>query len=94
MYQASIIIFLIASALCGLAQELGQLIAFRGLQGIGGDGLFALTFTIVGDIVPPRERGRYTGYLSGTFALASVLGPLVGGFLTDELSWRWVFYVN
>lgn len=94
VYQTAIIIFLVASAMCGAAQNLGQLIAFRTIQGIGGGGLFALTFTIVGDIVPPRERGRYTGYLSGTFALASVLGPLVGGFLTDELSWRWVFYVN
>lgn len=94
VYQTAIVIFLVASALCGAAQNLSQLIAFRALQGIGGGGLFALTFTIVGDIVPPRERGRYTGYLSGTFALASVVGPLVGGFLTDELSWRWVFYVN
>ena len=94
VYQTAIVIFLIASAMCGAAQNLGQLIAFRTIQGIGGGGLFTLTFTIVGDIVPPRERGRYTGYLSGTFALASVLGPLVGGFLTDEFSWRWVFYVN
>lgn len=94
VYQSAIVIFLVASALCGLSQTLTQLIAFRALQGIGGGGLMSLTFTIVGDIVPPRERGRYTGYLSGTFALASVVGPLVGGFLTDSFSWRWVFYVN
>jgi EmrB/QacA subfamily drug resistance transporter len=94
IYQAAIVLFLVASALCGAAQSMGQLIGFRFLQGVGGGGLMSLTFTIVGDIVPPRERGRYTGYLTGTFALASVLGPLVGGFLTDHLSWRWVFYVN
>jgi EmrB/QacA subfamily drug resistance transporter len=94
VYQSAIVLFLVASALCGAAQSMGQLIAFRFLQGIGGGGLMSLTFTIVGDIVPPRERGRYTGYLTGTFALASVIGPLVGGFLTDHLSWRWVFYVN
>lgn len=94
VYQSAIVIFLVASALCGLSQTLTQLIAFRALQGIGGGGLMSLTFTIVGDIVPPRERGRYTGYLSGTFAFASVIGPLVGGFLTDSFSWRWVFYVN
>ena len=94
IYQSAIVLFLVASALCGAAQSMGQLIGFRFLQGVGGGGLMSLTFTIVGDIVPPRERGRYTGYLTGTFALASVLGPLVGGFLTDHLSWRWVFYVN
>lgn len=94
VYQSAIVLFLVASALCGAAQSMGQLIGFRFLQGIGGGGLMSLTFTIVGDIVPPRERGRYTGYLTGTFALASVIGPLVGGFLTDHLSWRWVFYVN
>jgi len=94
VYQSAIVLFLLASALCGAAQSMGQLIGFRFLQGIGGGGLMSLTFTIVGDIVPPRERGRYTGYLTGTFALASVIGPLVGGFLTDHFSWRWVFYVN
>ncbi|MBV1892773.1 MAG: MFS transporter [Ilumatobacteraceae bacterium] len=94
VYQAAIIIFIVASVLCGASQNIEQLIAFRALQGIGGGGLFVLTFTIVGDIVPARERGRYQGYLSSTFALASVLGPLAGGFITDELSWRWVFYVN
>lgn len=94
IYQSAIVLFLVASMLCGLSQSLWQLIAFRAVQGIGGGGLMSLTFTIVGDIVPPRERGRYTGYLTGTFALASVLGPLIGGVLTDHFSWRWVFYVN
>ena len=94
VYQSAIVIFVVASALCGVAQSMGQLIVFRALQGIGGGGLMSLTFTIIGDIVSPRERGRYTGYLTGVFALASVLGPLIGGFLTDHLSWRWVFYVN
>jgi len=94
VYQSAIVIFLVASVLCGASQSLGQLIAFRALQGVGAGGLMALSFTIVGDIVPPRERGRYTGYLTGTFALASVIGPLIGGFLTDQWSWRWVFYVN
>lgn len=94
VYQIAIVIFVVASALCGVAQSMGQLIVFRALQGIGGGGLMSLTFTIIGDIVSPRERGRYTGYLTGVFALASVLGPLIGGFLTDHLSWRWVFYVN
>ncbi len=94
VYQTAIVIFVVASALCGLAQSMGQLIAFRALQGLGAGGLMSLTFTIIGDIVSPRERGRYTGYLTGVFALASVLGPLIGGFFTDHLSWRWVFYVN
>lgn len=94
VYQVAIVVFIAASALCGVAQSMGQLVAFRAVQGIGAGGLMSLTFTIVGDLVPPRERGRYTGYLTGTFALASVIGPLAGGFLTDHLSWRWVFYVN
>ncbi len=94
MFQSAILIFLFGSVLCGVAQNLGQLIAFRGLQGVGGGGLMAMAFAIIGDVVPPRERGRYTGYLGAVFALASVAGPLLGGFLVDHLSWRWVFYVN
>ena len=94
MFQTAIVLFLIGSALSGLSQNMGQLIGFRAVQGLGAGGLMAMALAIIGDIVPPRERGRYTGYLTGTFALASVLGPLIGGVLTDHFSWRWVFYVN
>jgi EmrB/QacA subfamily drug resistance transporter len=94
MFQTAIVIFLAGSVLCGVAQNLGQLIAFRGVQGIGGGGLMSMAFAIIGDVVSPRERGRYTGYLGAVFAVASVAGPLLGGFFVDNLSWRWVFYVN
>lgn len=94
MFQASIVIFLIGSALCGLSQNMIELIAFRGLQGLGAGGLMTLAMTIIGDVVPPRERGRYQGLIGGVFAISSVAGPLLGGFFTDHLSWRWVFYVN
>jgi len=94
MYQLAIAVFLVASVLAGLSQSMLQLILFRGLQGIGGGGLQALTFAIIGDVVSPRNRGRYTGYFTAVFAFASVAGPLLGGYLTDNLTWRWVFYVN
>ena len=94
MFQAAIVIFVVGSALCGLAQDMGQLIVFRGLQGVGGGGLMAMAFAIIGDVVSPRERGRYTGYLGAVFAVSSVAGPLLGGFFVDHLSWRWVFMVN
>jgi EmrB/QacA subfamily drug resistance transporter len=94
LFQIAIVIFLAGSALCGAAQNMGELIAFRGLQGLGAGGLLVGAQAIIGDIVPPRERGRYQGYLGGVFALASVIGPLLGGFFVDNLSWRWVFYVN
>ncbi|WP_221891266.1 MDR family MFS transporter [Microbispora sp. KK1-11] len=93
-FMAAIGSFLVASALCGLAQDVGQLIAFRALQGLGGGGLFALALTVIGDVVPPRERGRYQGYFAGVFALASIGGPLLGGWLSDGPGWRWIFWVN
>ncbi|MHB8642782.1 MAG: MDR family MFS transporter [Gaiellaceae bacterium] len=94
LFQSAIVIFLIGSILCGLAQNMVELIAFRGLQGLGAGGLMVGAFAIIGDVVPPRERGRYIGYLGGVWAFASVTGPLLGGFIVDNLSWRWVFYVN
>ncbi|MGW4200696.1 DHA2 family efflux MFS transporter permease subunit [Streptomyces sp. NPDC004726] len=94
LFQTAIVIFLIGSALCGLAQNMPQLIGFRALQGLGGGGLMVLSMAIVGDIVPPRERGRYQGLFGAVFGASSVLGPLLGGFFTEHLSWRWVFYVN
>ncbi|MEU6342626.1 MFS transporter [Streptomyces sp. NPDC046977] len=94
LFQAVIVIFLIGSALCGLSRSMGELITFRALQGLGGGGLIALSMAIVGDIVPPRERGRYQGVFGAVFGASSVLGPLLGGLFVDTLSWRWVFYVN
>lgn len=93
-FQVAIIVFLAGSVLSGAAQSMLQLIIFRGIQGLGGGGIIAMAQVIIGDIVSPRERGRYQGYTGTVFALSSVTGPLIGGLFTDQLSWRWVFYIN
>jgi EmrB/QacA subfamily drug resistance transporter len=92
--QAGLVVFLAGSALCGLSKSLDELIAFRALQGLGGGGLMVSAQAAIGDVVPPRERGKYTGLFGAVFGLASIAGPLLGGFLTSDLSWRWIFYVN
>jgi EmrB/QacA subfamily drug resistance transporter len=94
LFQLCIVIFLVGSALCGFATSMGLLIAFRAVQGIGAGGLMVLAMAIIADVVPPRERGRYQGYFGAVFATSSIAGPLLGGFLTDQISWRWVFFVN
>ena len=92
--QSAIVIFLVGSALCGISQNLTELILFRAIQGLGGGGLFVITIAVVGDIIPPRERGRYQGFFGAVFGVSTVIGPLLGGFFVDNLSWRWIFYVN
>ena len=92
--QGALVIFLVGSALCGLAQGMTELIAFRAIQGLGGGGLMVTAQAAIGDVVPPRERGKWTGLFGAVFGVSSVAGPLIGGFLTTNVSWRWIFYVN
>src|SRR6266511_5707865 len=103
IFLVSIVIFLVGSALCGAAGSsllggtgdgMAELIGFRALQGLGAGGLIVNVMAIIGDLVPPRERGRYQGIMAAVMSLAMIAGPLVGGFITDHLSWRWAFYVN
>ena len=93
LYQLSIVIFIIGSTVCGLANSMSTLIVGRAIQGVGAGGLFTLTMTIMGDILAPRDRGKYVGYMAGAFAVATVLGPLVGGLIVDHYSWRWIFFL-
>ena len=94
LFLGAIAIFLVGSALCGQSRNMGELIGFRAIQGVGGGGLIVLTQAIIADIVPARERGKYQGAFGAVFGVASVAGPLLGGFFVDNLSWRWVFYIN
>ena len=94
MLQVSLAMFLAASAVCGVAQDMTWLIVSRAVQGAAAGGLMSLAMAAVGDLVSPRERGRYQGYIAIAFALATVVGPLIGGVLVEHASWRWVFYVN
>ncbi|WP_078965651.1 MDR family MFS transporter [Streptomyces aureocirculatus] len=93
-FLSAIVIFLVGSALSGIAQDMGQLIAFRAVQGLGAGGLMVGVMAIIGELVPPRERGKYMGMMTGVMAVAMIGGPLVGGTLTDHLGWRWAFYIN
>jgi EmrB/QacA subfamily drug resistance transporter len=93
-YLGGLVLFILTSILCGLSSTMTQIIIFRGIQGVGAGVMMANAFTVIGDIFPPRERGKYQGLISAVFGLSSVIGPILGGYLTDTLSWHWVFFVN
>src|SRR5690625_4716480 len=92
--QGAIVLFLAGSALCGIAQSTVHLIIFRAIQGLGGGGLMVSSMAAVGDVVSPRERGLYQGYFGAVFGVSTVTGPLIGGYIVEQMSWRWIFYVN
>jgi len=92
--QSAILIFLLGSTLCGMSQSMLELIAFRALQGLGGGGLLVTTMVVIGDLVPPRERGKYQGFFGAVFGVSTIIGPLIGGFIVEHFTWRWIFYVN
>jgi EmrB/QacA subfamily drug resistance transporter len=94
LYQGAIVVFIVGSVLAGAATSMQALVAARAIQGVGAGGLFALSMTILGDVISPRERGRYQGYMAGVFSVATILGPLVGGLLVDFAHWRWIFFMN
>jgi len=94
LFLFAITVFLIGSALCGLATSMTQLVVFRAIQGIGGGGIFPLSLAVIGNIVPPRDRGRWQGLIGAVFAASSIIGPAVGGFIVDNTTWRWIFLVN
>jgi EmrB/QacA subfamily drug resistance transporter len=94
LFLFAIVVFLVGSALCGVAQNMTQLVLFRGIQGLGAGGLIPLAIAVVGVIIPPRDRGRYQGLIGAVFGSASIIGPAVGGFIVDHTTWRWIFYLN
>ena len=94
MLQSAVVVFVIGSALAGASQNMGELIATRAIQGVGGGGLMVLVMAVIADLIPPRERGRYAGLFGAVFGISSVVGPLLGGYFTEHLSWRWIFYIN
>ncbi|HYO43683.1 MAG TPA: MFS transporter, partial [Candidatus Limnocylindrales bacterium] len=94
LLMIGITLFLIGSALSGLSQNMTQLIVFRGIQGLGAGALFPISLAVIGDLFTPAERGKYQGLFGAVFGLSSIIGPLLGGFLTEQISWHWIFYVN